>query len=317
MQPTARSLILDLLSTVRRGSMPVRALVAAADLFGIEENSLRVSLARLFAAGSVERDERGRYHLARAETPLKQQVLGWRELESRMIDVWTGDWVAVIGAPEGRRGAGRRSARALELLGFRALRPGLSVRPDNVVGGVDSLRERYLGLSAPTRSEAKRSATTTDAPPVVARLSEVAELDVERARALWDVADLEHDYASLLVTLTESESRLDSLEPSDAMVESFLVGGRVLRALNVDPMLPEPIVDATARRALVEAMLRYDRVGRAKWSLFLAGFDAPYMQIRGDDPLQGASIATDDVRGLEPMSGLEPMNGPAPGERIH
>ncbi len=306
MQPTPRTLILDLLSTVRRGSMPVRALVAAAELFGIEENSLRVSLARLFAAGSVERDERGRYHLARMETPLKQQVLGWRELESRMVDAWRGDWVAVIGAPQGRRGAGRRSARALELLGLRALRPGLAVRPDNLVDGIDALRDRYLGLSAPTRSEKKRGATTPDAaPPVVARLSEVAELDIDRARALWDVAELEREYARQLETLTESASRLDSLAPSEAMVESFLVGGRVLRTLNVDPLLPEPIVDAAARRALVEAMLQYDRVGRAKWSLFLAGFDAPYMKIRVDDPLQGASIATDDT------------HGPAPGERIH
>ena len=39
--------------------MPVRALVAAASPFEIEENSLRVALARLLAAGTVERDERG------------------------------------------------------------------------------------------------------------------------------------------------------------------------------------------------------------------------------------------------------------------
>src|SRR5262249_42721908 len=49
-QPTAKSLILDLLSTIGERSMPVRALVAAADLFAIEENSLRVALARLLAA---------------------------------------------------------------------------------------------------------------------------------------------------------------------------------------------------------------------------------------------------------------------------
>ena len=63
MGPTARSLILDLLSTLRRGAAPVRALVAAAGLFGIGENSLRVALARLLAAGMVERDARGQYRL--------------------------------------------------------------------------------------------------------------------------------------------------------------------------------------------------------------------------------------------------------------
>ena len=57
--PSPRSLVLDLLSTLRRGSMPVRALVEAAALFGIAENSLRVSLARLLAEGRVARDRRG------------------------------------------------------------------------------------------------------------------------------------------------------------------------------------------------------------------------------------------------------------------
>ncbi len=53
MRPTAKSLILDLLSTARGGVMPVRALVAAAALFEIGENGVRVELARLSARGLV------------------------------------------------------------------------------------------------------------------------------------------------------------------------------------------------------------------------------------------------------------------------
>ena len=272
MQPTARSLTLDLLSTIRRGSMPVRALVAAAELFDIEENSVRVNLARLLAAGSIERDERGRYRLARTETALKQQVLGWRDIERRVVEHWTGDFVAVIAAPTGRRGAGRLSARALELLGFRMLRPGLHVRPDNLEGSVDGIRTRYAGLcDSPTRD----AVGAASQPPIVARLSCVTELDTEAARRLWDAESLEHEYVRLAETLAESESRLDEIPPSEAMVESFLVGGRVLRSLNVDPLLPDPFVDAQLRRALVEQMLRYDRLGRSKWSLFLAHHGAP------------------------------------------
>jgi len=44
--PTAKSLTIDLLSTLRGGSMPVRALVASGALFGIAENNVRVTLAR-------------------------------------------------------------------------------------------------------------------------------------------------------------------------------------------------------------------------------------------------------------------------------
>ena len=63
MEPSPKSLILDLLATVGRSTAPVRALIAAADLFEIGENRLRVALARLCADGLVESDGRGRYRL--------------------------------------------------------------------------------------------------------------------------------------------------------------------------------------------------------------------------------------------------------------
>jgi len=62
-EPSAKSVILDLLSTLRRGSMPVRALIEAGALFGFSGNHVRVTLARLRRSGLVERDERGRYRL--------------------------------------------------------------------------------------------------------------------------------------------------------------------------------------------------------------------------------------------------------------
>ena len=60
MHSTARSLILDLLSTLRRGTMPVRALVEAGALLGIAENNIRVSLARLYATHRHDRADPAR-----------------------------------------------------------------------------------------------------------------------------------------------------------------------------------------------------------------------------------------------------------------
>ena len=57
------------------------------------------------------------------------------------------------------------------------------------------------------------------------------------------------------------------------MVESFLLGGRTIRQLVLDPLLPETLVPAAEREALVAAMRRYDRVGRASWARFMRGFD--------------------------------------------
>ena len=57
------------------------------------------------------------------------------------------------------------------------------------------------------------------------------------------------------------------------MVESFLLGGRVIRQIVLDPLLPEPMVPAAERTALVDAMRPYDRAGRACWASFMRGFD--------------------------------------------
>jgi phenylacetic acid degradation operon negative regulatory protein len=273
-RPTAKSLILDLLSTARGGVMPVRALVAAAALFEIGENGVRVELARLSARGLVQRNERGQYGLARAAAPVHERVSGWKDLETAHVE-WTGGWIAVhtSGLPRRDRAALRRRERALRFVGLRELHAGLWVRPDNLRGGVAKVTQvlRSLGLEA-------------SAPTFV--MTEL-EPDLEtRARGLWDTEALRADYRELVDALAASErviavserasdAREGTIEARDgaratpaehALVESFLLGGRAIRTLALDPLLPEPLVPSAERRALVEAMQRYDRVGRRLWA---------------------------------------------------
>lgn len=262
MPVTPKSLILDLLSTLRGGSMPVRALVAAAALFGIRENGLRVALARLYAGRLVERDERGRYRLGPGTSAVSDRVTAWRRIEERLRP-WDGGWVAVH---TGRRKPDARTARALRFLGLRDLEPGLAVRPDNLAGGVPAVR---VGLASLGMGGA----------PVFG----LRELDPARdlaARSLWDASALCEAYAATRDELRESETRLAGLPDDEAMVESFVVGGRAIRQLVLDPLLPEPIVPAAERASLVEATRRYDRIGRARWALFLGRFDVPHLHPR-------------------------------------
>src|SRR5688572_1700461 len=116
MRPAPKSLILDLLSTLAGGTMPVGALVQTGLLFEIAENSVRVALARLVAAGLVERDERGRYRLGAQAAPIDRQVQAWRRLEER-LQPWHGEWVGACAPSRDPR----RRERALRLLGFREL----------------------------------------------------------------------------------------------------------------------------------------------------------------------------------------------------
>ncbi|MEB2344024.1 MAG: PaaX family transcriptional regulator [Deltaproteobacteria bacterium] len=255
---SARSLILDLLSTLRRGSMPVRALVEAGALFGLAEGSVRVALTRLLAEGLVERDERGSYRLGAGARAVSERVTGWRRLDER-LRVWNGSWLVVLAA-KAARPAGRRARaaheRALRLLGFRELAPGTALRPDNLAGGIDAARAELvrLGLAAGSLSAELRALDpVTDA----------------RARGLWDGAALVAGYRRGVRELDRSRRRLAQRSESAAMVESFRLGGAMLRRLALDPLLPEPIVPGAERAALVEAMRRYDEAGRACWAPFL------------------------------------------------
>jgi phenylacetic acid degradation operon negative regulatory protein len=274
--PTAKSFVLDLLSTLGAGAMPVRSLIAAAALFAIGENNLRVGLARLLAAGLVERDERGQYRLAGDASAVREQVASWRRIEERMRP-WDGGWIAahvVARGTGGERARLRRRKRALRMLGFRDLAPGLALRPDNLAGGVLVVRERLvrLGLEPET---------------IVASLTELDATTEARARRLWDAERLVTGYARTRAALERSERRLARLAPTDAMTESFLLGGRAIREIVLDPLLPEPLVPSAARSALVEAMRRYDRAGRAAWSAFLRDAGVPGLRMPAPGRVMG------------------------------
>lgn len=262
MQPAAKTLILDLLSTARDRSVPVRALVAAGRLFDVAENSMRVELARLVARGLVERNERGQYGLAHGARAVHRRVASWTQLEDRLVP-WTGVWVGAHTAGLGRtdRGALRRRERAFDFLGFRELEPGLWVRPDNLRGGADEIRRqlRELGLE--------------EAAPVFA-LAQLDESTEARARSLWPAGTLLSAYRELREAIEKSERRLAELAPERALVETFLLGGKVLRLLAFDPLLPEPILPGAQRGALIGAMRRYDEMGRRHWGRFMRSHGA-------------------------------------------
>ena len=242
--------------------MPVAALVEAAALFGIPENNLRVALARLLAAGSVLRDERGRYRLGPGASPVSRRLVSWRH-PGRAVRSWDRRWLAVHFDPGGPPRERRERGRALRLHGFRELTSALAVRPDNLRLTVAELQEelRTLGLPA-----ADLVLAGVDPDPATAA----------RARGLWDTPAIRAGHRRLLAAIRRSERRLPALPLGEAMVESFVLGGEVIRELVLDPLLPEEICRPRERDALASAMRRYDALGRAAWAEFLARFDVPH-----------------------------------------
>lgn len=251
---SAKTLVIDLLSTMpARHPVPVGALVRAAALFGIGENSMRVALARLRSRASIESDQRGFYRLSRAAQPVNRKVRSWPTIEQSVGD-WDGSYLAVdvSGLPRRDRRSSKVRDRALRLLGFEQLTPSLQVRPSNLVGGAESCRERLVELGF------------TPA-PVLFRVGDLDPALDLRARNLWNTTELETMYATTSANLDASALHLPNLSPEAAMVESFQVGGEAVRQLVLDPLLPKEIIDSEARGAVVDAMRRYDRIGREAW----------------------------------------------------
>jgi phenylacetic acid degradation operon negative regulatory protein len=271
-KPTAKRIVLELLTAADSHQGSVARLAAAAEILGIDEGNTRVALARLVAAGTLELAGRGEYRLGASTRALTEQVTSWRELE-KQVRKWDGGWACVqLGdLPRSDRAALRRRERALRLYGFRELGRGFEVRPDNLAGGIDALRTRLRGLGVEDRA-------------VIFRATELDDATEARARSLWDADKLTKSYRQLTARIERFLMAVDDLAPRIAARESFLFGSEVLHVINLDPKLPEPLVDVGARRALVDAMRRLDAVGRSWWAqVFGVPYRLAFIEPKGGD----------------------------------
>lgn len=253
MKPKAKNLILDLLLARDGEALTARECIAACALFGITANNVRVALVRLSAEGLIAASERGSYVLSDRAHELADEVATWRRAEQR-VRAWHGSYLAVHCGGLGRsnRAALKARERALKMLGFREFESGLYLRPDNLGDGVAGVRERLakLGLQGG------------------ASVFEASGFDAAceaRIRKLWDGKALNASYRKLTRQLEDWMTRAGGLEPEAAARESFLLGGKAIREVVYDPLLPAPFVDTEARRAFVDAVHRYDQFGKAIW----------------------------------------------------
>ena len=262
MSTDARSLVLSLiLGAEARGdaALGVRELIAACALFELPENNVRVALARAVAAGQLATPRRGAYALSAQSRPLADEVGRWRSLEDQIVE-WRGDWLAVHVGATGRsdRPALRARERAFGILGLAEFERGLHLRPDNLAGGVASLRERLAHL-VPQGTELG----------TVFVLGGLAAADAQRAAALWDAAALDAHYRDGTARLSAWLEGARALPLERAARESFELGHAAIRSLVFDPLLPAPLVDAAARSRFIKTVARFDDAGKAVWQRFL------------------------------------------------
>ncbi len=251
------AVILDMLRSARSRHRTARSLIAAGELFGFSENTLRVTLSRLVTRGIIESPERGLYRLARQTDALNDFVERWRLGEARVRPWQPGRWLFAhapsIQASDRRTEETRTSAWALGALGFREVRPALFVRPDNLqlkpaelrtlAGGIGLDRGVLLVAGQPQGNPAPQSWLQA-----------------------WQPTRLNDGYADALRRLEESARHLPTQAADQARLECFSLGGEVIHRLAKDPLLPSEFVNVQAREALWHAMLEYDVLGKDIWA---------------------------------------------------
>lgn len=254
----ARILILDLLSTGSLSSLSTRALLRAGAAFGIEPTAIRTALTRLKAEGRLAQAGRGHYAIGSRGEPLQQRILGWRRVLARRRP-WRGDWLLAVAGPQERadRTVWRRTLRALGLEGFAEAETNVWVRPDNLAGGVQGMRQRLGELEA--------------APSLL--MIQARGLDEHRQarfRRLWRARALQQEHARLARQLERSAAGLEGKTQAAAAAETLTLGRRAVREIMRDPLLPDELCSPEALSRLIEAMLRYDRLGKRVWRGYLA-----------------------------------------------
>jgi phenylacetic acid degradation operon negative regulatory protein len=212
---TARSVIASTLLGTEPPRLPVRALVQVAELFGINEGTVRTALSRMVAAAELTTDA-GSYQLS-GRRLLERQV---RQAASRRATQhrWHGGWALAIVVSDRRDAAARADLRsALESVRLAELREGVWARPDNI----DIVWPPVVGDQCTIVH-----ARDVD-PSLVARLWNLSE---------WaELADeLREEMEQLVVPLERGETT--------ALADGFIVSAAVLRHFQADPLLPEELL---------------------------------------------------------------------------
>jgi phenylacetic acid degradation operon negative regulatory protein len=253
---SARELILTLMDSTRARALTASYLIAAAQLFDMDPGSVRVALARLMREGSLIGAGRGRYALGSRAGTLHTLVQNWSRAEQSLVE-WQGDWLTVLVGHLARsnKSVVRGNERALSLFGFAEMAAGIWVRPANLARSLDQVRADLLELGLVPGS-------------LCARVSELAPAESLDPNTLWQTEALERRYREDIRRLAESMARLTEMDDSAAARETLLLGREVTRHILLDPMLPGALVDAGARREMIESMRDYDRLGKAYWREF-------------------------------------------------
>ncbi|MCX2934598.1 PaaX domain-containing protein, C- domain protein [Mycobacterium sp. CVI_P3] len=205
---TARSVVLSVLLGAHPAWATSAEMLRLTSDFGIREQTLRVALTRMVAAGDLVRSDDG-YRLS--DRLLTRQRRQDDALHPRTRE-WDGSWITVIITAVGMDARARAALRnALQIKRFGELREGVWLRPGNLD---DELPAEVAGRVRVLH----------------ARDDDPAEL----ARCLWDLPGWART----------GDRLLDDIAAAGDVPGRFRAAAGIVRHLLTDPVLPEELLPA-------------------------------------------------------------------------
>lgn len=205
---TARSVVLSVMLGAHPAWATSAELLQLTSDFGIREQTLRVALTRMVAAGDLVRSDDG-YRLS--DRLLTRQRRQDDALDPRTRD-WDGDWITLVITAVGMDARARAALRnTLQIKRFGELREGVWLRPDNLD---DELPVEVAGRV--------RVLHARDADPA------------ELAERLWD----------LMAWAATGHRLLNEMAAARDIPARFRAAAAIVRHLLSDPVLPEALLPA-------------------------------------------------------------------------
>ena len=255
--PSSNRLLLSLFSQPNLKQMSVKQLIAWGEVFAHEPATIRVAVGRLVKQGVLLAQQRGHYTVGATNQSINQLAATWRHSQDRVAK-WNGGWLTVYTAHLGRtcKQSIRERERAFRLTGFKPLEKHLWCRPDNLKETADAtfLRLTKIGL--------EKNA-------ILMQVDHFNHDLTTNPKSLWSPKALNKTYALLVSLMEKSAQRLNKFDVKQATRESFLIGEHVIRQINQDPLLPEEMVDTSARQTVLSTMIEYDRICHPIWHEFI------------------------------------------------
>ena len=255
--PSSNRLLLSLFSQPNLTHMSIKQLIAWGALFAHESATIRVAAGRLVKQRLLAAQQRGHYTAGTTNKSINQLAATWRHSQERVAS-WKGGWLSVYTAHLGRtcKQSIRLRERAFRLTGFKPLEKNLWCRPDNLIETTDATFTRLVDIGLEENA-------------ILMRVDHFNDNLATSPLSLWSPQQLEKTYGLLVSLMEKSAARLVDLDVKQATKESFLIGEHVIRHINQDPLLPEEMLDVSARQNLLTTMVEYDRICHPIWHEFL------------------------------------------------